>query len=190
MDIRQQFLKELQVAFAVEDDHGDLVTVLRWPHSAHQVLSDDVLEQRSLAAAGHSQHDALHYPNLIRPQPGISMDVIPKNNPTLVPRVCGHLFVARRTHDERRMHLPLLPPGATRHVEQNRATRNCQPAEDVSRQFDRLFVAEVIDLRQQEPVAEADDAQANRDQKGRCFRKRRACWPPVTRWRVVHICCS
>src|ERR1019366_3909347 len=115
------------------------------------------------------------------------MNVVTENDSALVPRVRGHLFVARWTHDERRMDFPFFPPGSTRRVEQNRATRNGHRAEDVNRKFGRLFVAEVVDLRQQEPVAEADDAQANRDEKGRSFRQRRMCWPPVTRCRVVHI---
>src|ERR1700678_680911 len=85
------------------------------------------------------------------------------------------------------MNLPLFPPGPTRGVEQSCATRNGQPAEDVCSKFGRLLVAEVIDLRQQKPGAEADDAQADRNEKGRSFSQRRGCWPPATRCRVVHI---
>ena len=118
VDVRQQFLKELQIAFPVEDHHGDLVTVLRWSHPAHQVLGDDVLEQCRLTAAGHSQHDALHHPNLVGPQPGISVNVVPKDDPALVPRRCDRPFVTGGTHDERRMDLPFFAPGPARCVEQ------------------------------------------------------------------------
>ena len=92
VNVRQQLLKELQVALTVEDHHGDLVTVLRWSHSPHQILGDDVLEQRRLAAAGHSQHDALHHADLIGPQPGISMNVVPEHDPALVPCRCRPSF--------------------------------------------------------------------------------------------------
>src|ERR1039458_7795679 len=115
------------------------------------------------------------------------MNVVAENDSALVPRVRNHPFVARRTHNEGRMHFPFSPPGSTCRVEQNRAARNCQSCEDICRKFGRLFVAEVVDLRQQEPVAQADDAQANRNEKGRSFRQRPMCWPPVTRCRVVHL---
>src|SRR5438876_465626 len=117
--MRQEFLKKLQVAFTVEDDHRDLVTVLWWPHSPHQVLGDDVLEQRRLAAASHSKNNALHHPNLIGPQPGISMNVVSENYPALVPGRRGCPFVTRRTHDERRMDLPFFTPGSTCRTEQS-----------------------------------------------------------------------
>src|ERR1039457_5357398 len=115
------------------------------------------------------------------------MNVVAENDSASVPRVHGHPFVARWTHDERRRHFPLFPSGSARRIKQSRAARNCQPAEDICREFGRLFVAEVVDLRQLEPVAEADYAKANRDEKGGSFRQRRMCWPPVTRCRVFHI---
>ena len=125
MNIWQQLLKELQIALTVEDHHGDFVTVLRWSHSPHQILRDDVLEQCRLATAGHSQHDALHHPNLIGPEPRIPVNVVPKNNAALVPCRCDHPFVTSGTHDERRMDFPFFPPCPASRVEQRRATGNC-----------------------------------------------------------------
>ena len=46
VNMRQQLLKEFEVAFAVEDDDGDVMTILGWTDEASNVLSDDVLEQR------------------------------------------------------------------------------------------------------------------------------------------------
>src|ERR1017187_4486385 len=80
------------------------------------------------------------------------MNVVAENDSASVPRVHGHPFVARWTHDERRMHFPLFPSGSARRIKQSRAARNCQPAEDICREFGRLFVAEVVELRQQEPI--------------------------------------
>ena len=115
------------------------------------------------------------------------MNVIPKNNAALVPCRCDHPLITSGTHDKRRMDFPFFPPGSARRIEEEGATGNCQRTEDVGCHFSRLVVAEVVDLRQQEPVAEADDAQANYDEESRGFRQRRVCWPPVTRCQVVHI---
>ena len=117
VNVRQQFLEELQIALAVEDHHRDPVTVLRWPNPAHQILGDDVLQQRCLSAAGHSEHDTLHHANSVRPQPRIAMDVVAEHDRALRPCLVNHLFVPRRSHDERRMHSTLFPPGSAGHVE-------------------------------------------------------------------------
>ena len=101
------------------------------------------------------------------------MNVVPEDDAALVPCRCDHPFVTSGTHHERRMDLPFFPPGPASRIEQRRATGNCQRAQDVGSQFGRLVVAEVVNLRQQEPVAEADDAQANCNEKSWSFRQRR-----------------
>jgi len=72
------------------------------------------------------------------------MDVVPEPQLHLGPMRLRRPFVVRRTHDERRMDLPCFPPGSACRVEQRRATRNCQRAEDVAASSAACIVAELL----------------------------------------------
>ena len=98
------------------------------------------------------------------------MDVVTEYDRCLIPRFRDRLFVTGGTHNERRMDLPLFAPGTTRCIKQERCTRDGDRAQNVHAQFRGLRIAEVVDLRQQEPVADADHAESDRNEKCRSFR--------------------
>ena len=85
MDVGEEAVKELQVAFAVEDHHRDLVTVARWPDTTDKILRDDVAQQRGFSGSRLTENDALHDANPIRPNPRVTRGVVSKNNRILTP---------------------------------------------------------------------------------------------------------
>src|SRR5580704_17782507 len=80
-------MEELKVPFAVKDDHGQPVWLILQTNNACEILRDDVPQQRSLARAGHAQHDGLHDAHSVRPVPGLTVNVITQNNSILLPGV-------------------------------------------------------------------------------------------------------
>src|ERR1019366_7357767 len=58
VDVRQQFVEEVEVALSVEDHHRNLVTVLSRSNSPGQILGDDVSQKSRLAAARHADDNS------------------------------------------------------------------------------------------------------------------------------------
>ena len=139
----------------------NLVPVFRRSRSPRQVLGDDVFEQRCLAAAGHAEHDALHGAHLVRPKPRLSVDVVAEDHRILLPGLFDQLAVARRAHDQRRVHFAVFTPGAASGVEVHRGAGDGNGTQDVHRNFGGLQVGEVIDLGQHQPIHGAECAQAD-----------------------------
>jgi hypothetical protein len=113
----QQVVEELKVALAVEDHHRDLVPIVGRSDTPLEVLGDDVPQQGRLAGAGLAEHDTLHHPDLVRPQPRLAVDVVSEDDGALCPG-SGHMrTVFRLADDQRRMPLGLFPPGSARQQE-------------------------------------------------------------------------
>ena len=141
VNMRQQLLKEFEVAFAVEDDDGDVMTILGWTDEASNVLSDDVLEQRGLARSGHAEHDALHHAHFVWPQPWLFVHVVSKQHGTLVPGGFDCALVPARRHNKRRT----LPARAlSGELPQNWHRNRGGDDEQVQGGFHELFFANVI----------------------------------------------
>src|SRR5271157_3967634 len=93
VDVRQEVVKEFEIALAIKDHHWQPVWIFRSADHAGHVLRNDVLQKRGLAGAGHAQHDALHDADSVRPVPRFAMDVVAENHGVLLPGFGRKLFV-------------------------------------------------------------------------------------------------
>ena len=109
VDVGQQFIEELDVAFSIQNNHGQVVAVFWWTHLPVNVLRDDAAQGGRLAAASHAKQDRLHDPDTVRPEPGVAMDVIAKNDRVLVPGDT-HLSIEPGGRYHHRWMRPLLLP--------------------------------------------------------------------------------
>src|ERR1700683_537335 len=78
--VRQQTVKKLPLALAVEDNH-------RHPARAESpvhILSDDVFEERRFARPGPANNDAVLHAHDVRPQPGLLVDVVTKHRSSVL----------------------------------------------------------------------------------------------------------
>src|SRR4029077_3647260 len=82
-DVRKEAVKELQVAFTVEDHHRDLMAGR--PDASAKILHDDVPQQRGFSGSRLTENDALHDANPIRPKPWVTKGVVSKNDRILTP---------------------------------------------------------------------------------------------------------
>src|SRR5688572_18248719 len=80
MNVREQTVKELEISLAIEDDHRDLMSMLRRTDAACQILRDDVPKQCRFARPRLAQHNPLHDPDLIRPQPWFTRGIVTEDN--------------------------------------------------------------------------------------------------------------
>ena len=111
VNVRQQLFEEFEVSLAVEDDHRDVVTILRWPNETRNILGDDVFEQSGLPRSGHAEHNALHHAHFIRPKPGRFVHVVAEQHGILVPGGFDCTLIFARRDDKRRTFVPLAPRG-------------------------------------------------------------------------------
>src|SRR2546425_5490657 len=79
VDVGKETVKKLQVAFAVEDHHWDLVTVARRPDPTDKILRNDVAQQRGFSGSRLTENDALHDANPVRPKPRGAEPIVSKN---------------------------------------------------------------------------------------------------------------
>jgi hypothetical protein len=97
--VRQKAIKELPFALAVEDDHWHPTA----PKSTHQVLGNDVFEERRFARAGAADNDTVLHANDIGPQPGLRVDVISEQRRGIPIGLTSDFAVCERWNKERRM---------------------------------------------------------------------------------------
>src|SRR6516162_3633726 len=144
--VRQEIVEELQIALAIEDHHWQTMEVDWSANHPCQVLRDDVLEERGLARAGHTQHDALHDTHLVGPVPRLAVNVVSQNNGVLFPGICRKLFVPGTGYDQRRVG-PLSLSTGTGPNNKDRRPNDCQPKKGrVAGQFGNLLVFEIKPL--------------------------------------------
>ena len=99
----QQVLKELEVAFTIEDDHRYAVGFMGRTHDARKVLRDDVSQQCGLPGTGHAQHDALHDAHMVGPIPRPSVNVIAEHDLIPFPSLSDNSFILFPGDRHRRM---------------------------------------------------------------------------------------
>ena len=140
VDVREQLLKELQVSLTVEDDHRDMVTILRRTNPPGDILSDDVLEQSRLAGACHSQDNSLHYPDFVRPEPGFGVHVIAEHHGVSGPGVGHGTLILDSGHNKWRS---LLPLGVLGELTDDRGDDGRAEDEEIQRGLDELLRTDV-----------------------------------------------
>ncbi len=74
------------------------VPILFRPHATHQILRDDVPQQRCLPRSALAQHQCLHDACIVIPEPGFPVHVIAEHNRALRPRPLDEFLLATRRY--------------------------------------------------------------------------------------------
>src|SRR5437870_8456613 len=95
-------MEELQITLSVKDHHRNLVTTSGTTNMAHDILRDDVTEQRCLSRSSLTENDSLHDSNPIRPQPRFAKGIVAEHHRILSPGSFDVLAIATARHPKRR----------------------------------------------------------------------------------------
>src|SRR5688572_9283579 len=107
MKVRAQTVKELELPLAVDGDHRDLMSMLRRTDAAGEILRDDIPKQSRFARPRLAQHNPLHDPDLIRPQPWFTRGIVTENNRFTAPGTVETLPITGGRDRHRLPHLLL-----------------------------------------------------------------------------------
>src|SRR6266404_2984797 len=99
----EKTVKEFHVTLAVKDHHRYVMAVFQRSDNSAQILRNDVAQQGRLSRSGHPQHNSLHHPDTIGPQPWLAMYVVAQHNGILRPGFLCCALVSVGTHSQRWM---------------------------------------------------------------------------------------
>src|ERR1035437_6770204 len=133
LDVWQQPLQKLLIAFAVEDNHRHGPVAEAPP----EVLSDDVFKKGGLACACSARNDAMLDADRIRPKPGFFVDVVAENSGIGAVRILNDGCVSATCNRQRGVgphFLPLLAPA-------NEVRKNQSYSKEADREIEKDFQA-------------------------------------------------
>src|SRR5215469_505077 len=152
MNVWQDALKEIEVSFAVENNHGDAMLIFRRAHCSKQVLGDYVSQQRCLARPGHAQNDPLHHSNAVRPQPRLAVHIVAEHHSLLLPGLARDALISPGTYNHGWVRPLSFPPRSSGHQQIQCRRGGYDPDREIAGQLGHLARREVIPLAREIPA--------------------------------------